>query len=211
MQKLQTHNIETIRLNKEIISKFNKQIDNLKPNEETLNTQIIEIKDVVKSVYNWRSETEVKDALNQLILLTINLIEIISELETSLTSCSLNKLHSSIIDLTMLKKIVDDNSKINFWETSKLIKSHCRIRNNAIDYIIEVPLYTPMGENLIQITPIPIFVKGKMYVLDINEELIIHKKNELIIAEKCVKNKDNYFCDTMYNKAQKCISGIIET
>ena len=170
MQKLQTHNIETIRLNKEMISKFNKQIDNLKPNEETLNTQIIEIKDVVKSVYNWRSETEVKDALNQLILLTINLIEIISELETSLTSCSLNKIHSSIIDLTMLKKIVDDNSKINFWEISKLIKSHCRIRNNAIDYIIEVPLYTPMGENLIQITPIPIFEKGnKMYMLDINE------------------------------------------
>ena len=40
---------------------------------------------------------------------------------------------------------------------------------------------------------------------------MVHKKNELIIAEKCVKNKDNYFCDTMYNKAQKCISGIIET
>ena len=78
IQKLQTQNVETMRLNKEMILKFNKQIDNLKHNEETLNIQIIEIKDIIKSVYNWRRVTEIKDALNQLILLTIILIEIIS-------------------------------------------------------------------------------------------------------------------------------------
>jgi len=115
------------------------------------------------------------------------LIEIISELETSLTFCSINKIHSSIIDFTTLKKIVKDNSELDFWEVSKLIKSHCRIKNNAIDYIIEVPVYTPIGENLIQITPIPIFIKNKMYMLDLSEELLIQKNNELIIAENCVK------------------------
>ena len=63
----------------------------------------------------------------------------------------------------MLRKIVD-NSKLNFWEVSQLIKSRCRIGNNAIDYIIEVPSYTPIGEELIQITPIPIFTNSQMYI-----------------------------------------------
>ena len=92
---------------------------------------------------------------------------------------------------------------------SKLIKSHCRIKNNAIDYIIEVPVYTPIGENLIQI-PIPIFIKNKIYMLDLSEELLIQKNNELIIAQNCVKNKNNYFCKTLYTNAQNCISGIIK-
>ena len=144
MYKLQTQNLETIRINKEMISKFNNQLSNLKHNEETLNTQIIEIKDIVKNVYNWRSVAEVKDTLNQLILLTINLIEIIAELETSLTFCSLNKIHSSIIDTMTLRKIVDNSTKLNFWEISKLIRSHCRIKDNTTDYLIEIPLYTPV-------------------------------------------------------------------
>jgi len=38
MQKLQTQSVETIRINKEMILKFNKQIDNLRHNEEVLNT-----------------------------------------------------------------------------------------------------------------------------------------------------------------------------
>jgi len=48
MQKLQTQNVETIRLNKEMILKFNNPFNNLKHNEEVLNTQINELKDVVK-------------------------------------------------------------------------------------------------------------------------------------------------------------------
>ena len=158
LQKLQTQSVETIRLNKEMILKFNKQIDYLKHNEEVLSIQIAK-KNMMKDIYNWRSIIETKDALNQLILLTINLIEIISELETSLTFCSINKIHSSIIDFTTLRKIVKDNSELNFWKVSKLVKSHCRIKNNVIDYVIEVPVYTPIGENLIQITTIPIFIK----------------------------------------------------
>jgi len=50
-----------------VILKFNKQIDNLRYNEEVLNTQIAEIKNTMKSIYNWRSIIKIKDALNQLI------------------------------------------------------------------------------------------------------------------------------------------------
>jgi len=86
-----------------------------------------------------------------------------------------------------LRKIVDSSSKLNFIEISKLINSYCRIKDNAIDYIIEIPLYTPIGGNLIQISSIPIFVKNQMYMLDANEELLIKKENELFIAENVLK------------------------
>jgi len=72
-----------------------------------------------------------------------------------------------------LRKIVDNSTKLNFWEMLKLIRSHCRTKDNTIGYLIEIPLYTPVGENLIQITPIPIFRNNKMYMLDLNEEMII--------------------------------------
>ena len=44
MHILQTQNMDTIKLNKEMIVKFNKQLNNIKHNEETLNKHIVEIK-----------------------------------------------------------------------------------------------------------------------------------------------------------------------
>ena len=114
MQKLQKQKVENIRINKEMITKFNYQINNLKHNEEVLEIQINERKEIVKTIFNWRSVSEIKDTLNQLILLIINLIEIIAEIETSLTFCSLNKIQSSIIDMDTLRKIVNDTSELNF-------------------------------------------------------------------------------------------------
>lgn len=85
----------------------------------------------MKNNYSWRSVLEVRDVLNQLILLAINLIEIISEIETSLTFCNMNKIHSSITDIETPRKIVDKNSKLDFWEISKLIKKNCRLNNDT--------------------------------------------------------------------------------
>ena len=39
----------------------------------------------------------------------------------------------------------------------------------------------------------------------------MRNNNELIVAENCVKNENNYFCNTKYNKARECVSDIIKT
>ena len=91
MHVLQMQNLDTNKLNKEMISKFNKQLGNIKHNEEILRKQIIEIKTEMNSNYNCRMTITTKDALNQLILLAINLKEIISEIETSISFCGMNK------------------------------------------------------------------------------------------------------------------------
>ena len=170
---LQTQNLDIIKLNKEMISRFNKQLDNVKHNEEVLSTQIVEIKIEMKNNYNWRVVMTIKDVLNQIILLAINLKEIIFEIETSISFCGINKIHSSIIDIEMLRKIVGQNTKLDFLEISNLIKSHCQMRNDAIDYLIEIPIYNSEENMLFQITPIPIFIQNKLYILNENVIIII--------------------------------------
>ena len=81
MNLLQSQNFESISLNKRMISKFNTQLENIKHNERILKNQIIEIKKAIESNNNWRMITESKDALTQLILLTLNLKEMMSEIE----------------------------------------------------------------------------------------------------------------------------------
>ena len=72
MNLLQTQNFETVSLNKKTISKFNIQLENIKHNERILKDQIIEIKKAIESNNNWRMITESKDALTQLILVTVS-------------------------------------------------------------------------------------------------------------------------------------------
>ena len=211
MNILQTQNLDMIKLNKEMISRFNKQLDNVKHNEEVLSTQIVEIKIEMKNNYNWRVVMTIKDILNQIILIAINLKEIISEIETSISFCGINKIHSSIIDIEMLRKIVGQNSKLDFLEISNLIKSHCRMRSDAIDYLIEIPIYNSEENKLFQITPIPIFIQNKLYILNENEELIVKRKNEFIAAEKCIENKSKYFCNINRYETRSCIVDIIRT
>ena len=210
MYTLQTQNLDMVKLNKEMISKFNNQLNNIKHNEEILSTQIIEIKTEMESNYNWRMTITVKDALNQLILLAINLKEIISEIETSISFCGMNKIHSSIIDMETLRKIVGQSTKLDFLEISKLVKSHCRLKNNIIEYLIEIPVYTAEENVLYQITPIPVFMQNKLYILNENEELIAKRKDEFITVENCIRNKNKYFCNINRYKTRNCIVNIIK-
>ena len=208
---LQNQNFEIVKLNKEMISRFNVQLNNVKHNEEVLKNQIIEIKDAIKNNNNWRIVTDIKDALNQLILLTINLKEMLSDIETSISFCGLNKIHSSIINMKTLRTIVNQNTELDFLEIVNLIKSHCRLRRDFIEYLIEIPMFDSKENVLLQITPIPIYHNNKLYILDENEMLIAKREDKLIIVERCVKNKNKYFCHTKNIKEQECVTNIVKT
>ena len=210
MHILQTQNLDTVKLNKEMIIKFNKQLNNIKHNEETLSKHITEIKTEMNNNYNWRMTITIKDALNQLILLAINLKEIISEIETSLSFCGMNKIHSSIIDMETLRKIAGQKNRLDFLEISNLIKTHCRLESNTINYLIEIPIYDPEEKILYQVTPIPIVINNKLHILNENEELITMRRNEIIAMKACIKNKDKYYCHANYQKTLNCFIDIIK-
>lgn len=206
---LQNQNLDTIKINKEMIDKFNSQIDNIKHNEITLKSKIMQIETLLKESTNWQNVLVIKDIINQLILLTINLIEIISEIETSLTFCNLNKIHSSIITIDQLRKITNKINNINFWDISTQVTSHCKLENEMIEYLLEIPVYGKNNRKLIQITPIPMYTNGKMYMLDISKELVIRNNNKLVKMENCFKIQNNYYCKTNYIETSICLSNII--
>jgi len=210
MNLLQSQNFETISLNKKMISKFNTQLENIKHNERILKDQIIEIKRAIESNNNWRMITESKDALTQLILLTLNLKEMMSEIETSISFCGLGKIHSTIINMEILRGIIEQSIDLDFLEIVDLVKSHCRLQKKSIEYLIEIPVYNSKESKLFQITPIPIFRNNCLYILDEIEELIVKTGNKFVMAEKCIRIKNKYFCQTNRFRAQTCVINIIE-
>jgi len=142
--------------------------------------------------------------------LTINLIKIISEIETSLTYCSLNKIHSSIITAKDLRKLTKQITDIDFWEISLQITCHCRIDDNEIEYLLEIPEYDSNMENkLIQVTPILIFLRNEMFMLDENKELIIKTRNRLLLTNACLNVKGKFYCRTNYIEINSCLYDII--
>lgn len=186
---LQKQNLETIKLNKEMIDKFNKQLENIKYNELILESRIKQINQFVQETLDWKTITLIKSIFNQLILLTINLNEIINEIETSLTFCNLNKVHSSIITLKELKDLIDQiNNGINFWEITSQITSHCKLENNKIEYLLEIPEYQNKPDNkLLQVTPIPIINQEEMFMLDETKGFFLQNNNQLYIITECDK------------------------
>ena len=62
---------------------------------------------------------------------------------------------------------------------------------------------------LYQITPIPIFLDSKLYMLNENEELIAKRKDEFLPVKNCVKNRNKYYCNIDRQKTIKCFINII--
>lgn len=196
-----------------MINKFNKQLENIKHNELILESRITQINSIIESNNEWKTILLVKNIYNQLILLTMNLNEIITEIETSLTFCNLNKIHSSIISLEELKRLINPlNGPENFWEITQQISSHCRLENNKIEYLLEIPVYSNNAENkLLQITPIPTIYKDEMFMLDENKHFLLQDKTQLYLTENCNKIKNNFYCSTNYVESSKCLNQIINS
>jgi len=87
-----------------------------------LKNQIVEIKKAIENNNNWRMITESKDALTQLILLTLNLKKMMSEIETSTSFCGLGKIHSTIINMEITRWIVEQSTNLDFLEIVNLVK-----------------------------------------------------------------------------------------
>ena len=87
-----------------------------------MKNQIVEIKKAIENNNNWRMITESKDALTQLILLTLNLKKMMSEIETSTSFCGLGKIHSTIINMEITRWIVEQSTNLDFLEIVNLVK-----------------------------------------------------------------------------------------
>ena len=112
--------------------------------------------------------------------------------------------------MEILREIVEQSTDLDFLESVNLVKSHCKLQKNSIEYLIEIPVYNSKESKLFQITSIPIFHNNSLYILDEIEELIVKIGNKFVMTEKCIRIKNKYFCQTNRFKAQTCVTNIIE-
>lgn len=140
----------------------------------------------------------------------INILETINEIETSLTFCKSNKLHSSIINMEDLKTLISKtNTNLNFWELSSQISSYCRINNDQIEYLLEIPIYENKNLPLIQITPVPVIQTGKMYLINEEKVTIIKDDNKLYHSHYCLHTDNKYYCKSNYVEINNCLQQIV--
>ena len=67
-----------------------------------------------------------------------------SEIETSISFCGLGKIHSSItINMEMLREMVRKSTNLDFLEIVGLVKIHCTLQKDWIEYLIEIPILNP--------------------------------------------------------------------
>ncbi|KAF5291990.1 hypothetical protein FQA39_LY14151 [Lamprigera yunnana] len=213
--KLQNQNLENIRINKELTTNFNKQLENIKFNEMNLKSKIEKIETFIKTQMQWQQIFSIKDIFNQLISISINLIEIIEEIETSLSFCNINLIHSSIVlpkDLFNITKQIFDENKLsfqNFWSFSKLIKSHCTLTGNMIRYLLEILLYSETDYDLYELTAISTIVNNKIVTLNIPQQLIYKDNYKLFDITNCIFN-NGYYCRTNFIEKNECISQLFQ-
>ena len=207
---LEKQNFENINLNKRMIEKFDKQIKNINHNELVLKSRIIQTEQLLKEQITHENLFRTKDIINQITFILINLLEIISEIETSLTFCNINKLHSSIMNINELREIIKDTkSNLNFWEIAIQVTSHCQINKEQIKYLIEIPIYENNDENLLQITPIPLIIENEIYLINENKELLIKKDQNLYYTQQCININHAFHCKTNFVEVKDCLSNVI--
>ncbi|KAF5288243.1 hypothetical protein FQA39_LY04011 [Lamprigera yunnana] len=213
--KLQNQNLENIRISKELTTNFNKQLENIKFNEMNLKSKIEKIESFIKTQMQWQQIFSIKDTFNQMISISISLIEIIEEIETSLSFCNINLIHSSIVsprDLFNITKQIFDENKLsfqNFWSFSELIKSHCKLTGNMIRYLLEIPLYLETDYDLYQLTAIPTIVNNKIVTLNVPQQLIYKDNYKLFDITNCIFN-NGYYCRTNFIEKNECISQLFQ-
>lgn len=205
---IQSQNNLILKTHHELVDKFNEQIDKININEENLKARL----EILESKVNENLETQLLHVVTQLTLVTNSLLFLTESIETSLTFCNLHILHESMISLeeiTKLFKFYKIDLKVNdFWEAVLFIKPLCKLHNNLIDIVLEIPSYKNSNAEILQFTPLPIRIQNIPYILNETFQNILYDES-LYPVESCVNLNEQYFCKIKNIKTDDCLTNLI--
>ena len=197
---LQDQNNAMLKTNAELIEKFNQRLKNIRINEQNL--------------IETDSKQETLNTITQLTLLTSSLISLYEEIETSLTFCKSYVLHESIISFDELKNLFE-LYKINIqiydfcWEAINFVKPFCKLHDNIIDIILEIPNYLNSNSPILQFSPLPIVQGENQFILNETFQNILYDDKKLSYVTNCIKNHDNYYCKLDNQPVNPCLKNLL--
>lgn len=193
-------------INNEIIQKFNETVKIIEHNEFEVSNKIKTLEQLINSSKRYEDLMYAKDLVNQMINLFQVILQILQDIENSITFCSLHTMHPSIITGTELLKELNKisefyknqlpfpiNSK-NIINYENLIKPNCIIKESKIIYFLPIPLIEKKQYNLYYFLSIP--NKNSNIILPSTKFAIRHESEVLPLSDICVLISNSYHCSS---------------
>lgn len=215
--------LQQYSVNTEIINEYNKTINVARNNFNELKEKLTLVN---KNVNDFIELEKLKDVLNQLNILYSIMLNLVQDIENSLTFCKLGTLHPSIISTKELYveilKIADFykdqlplDPKINqIMEFENLIRIDCRINYKEIMYFLKLPLVKETNFKLYKLFSIPTKYENKYISVIPKTRYLLRSDSQIIgLENKCKLINSKYFCsnEMILHDDLNCESTIINS
>lgn len=196
-------------LSNNLIQKFNETVNDIQHNQNLIKSRIVQLSILIKDEMSFTNLLFLKDIFNQLIILYNSILNIIEEIENSITFCKLRTLHPSIIQADQLFLEIKRINSIygnqlpfqakfeNIFNFESLLRINCKISFNRITYLISLPINYETEYNLYYLYPVPL-KQGSEYIIMVPNVKYILKSidNKIIkpLRDICVQSTNMYQC-----------------
>lgn len=190
-------------VNVDIIKKFNDTLLDIQHNELVLKAKIIYNELLIKRSVAYQNILFAKDIFNQLIILFNTILDVLEEIENSLTFCKLQTLHPSIIkpkDLFQEIQKISSHYKNQFpfeldykniFAFESIIEVQCKVEANRINYFLSIPIDYETIFDLYYLLPIPTKHESEYLTIIPNARYVLKSKDNLVkpLSDKCTQGK----------------------
>lgn len=178
-------------INNNLIRQFNFTIQNVQYNQIQLKNKILQLGKYVATNSEEISILQIKDLYNQLILTYNTILDLLTEIENSLTFCTLGVIHPSIIKVPdlmsgLLQLIpffkdqlpfpVNADNMLNY---QSIMNVHCQQNKDKIIYFLTIPLEYNIQFELYYLQSVPTLVKGEYFTIIPNFKYLLTNQGSI--------------------------------
>lgn len=188
-------------VNNQVIENFNSTLKDIQHNENLLKTKMMQLSEIINKLLV-EDFLYAKGIFDQLIILYNSILNILQDIENSVTFCKLRTLHPSIIQpdklLSEIQKISDhykmqlpfEPKLENILEYEELLKVNCKIESSQIIYFISIPINYETNFDLYHLISTPTKY-GSEFVTIIPDSKYVLKTNKDIIplSDMCIQSR----------------------
>lgn len=206
--KLQSQISNQYSLNEELIKQFNFSVQNVQHNEQILKNKIIELSHEINQNSIDIELLQTKDLYNQLILMYNAVLNMLTEIENSITFCAIGAMHPSIIkasdllkELQKLKPFYNNELPLpvtidNIINYQSLISVHCLFDNSKIHYFLKIPIEYDIKFKLYYLEPLPTLIENEYFTIIPNSKFLIQSNDQIRpLSGPCTMSKI-YHCSS---------------
>lgn len=190
-------------VNNEVIKRFNDTLQDIQHNELALKSKIVWNEMLIQKGAAHQNILFARDIFNQLIILYNTVLNVLEEIENSLTFCKLKTLHPSIIkpkDLFLELQRISSHYKnqfpyeLNFQnilDFESIIEIHCKVEYHRINYLLSIPIDYETLFDLYYLLPIPTKHESEFYSIIPDTKYVLKSKDNLVkpLNDKCTQGK----------------------